>query len=152
MLALFRRNFELKHFAIIWAHTNSWETYSSSFQSPTASSMYCHHNLKSALCKWDYIRLFTSQAGDGLGKVVYVRHIRFVKVGNIYWTEIWISVNATSVKYIINLNSMFCFYCKISRIFVGRRHINMVINDTFRTKKPSIGSVYGVYAKPPLLT
>ena len=27
----------------------------------------------------------------------------------------------------------------------------MVVNDTFRTKKPSIGSVYGFYAKPPLL-
>ena len=48
-----------------------------------------------------YIRLFSSPAGDGLGKVVYVRHIGFVKVGIIYRTEIWISRNATSVKYII---------------------------------------------------
>ena len=28
----------------------------------------------------------------------------------------------------------------------------MVVNDTLRTKKPSIGSVYGFYAKPPRLT
>ena len=28
----------------------------------------------------------------------------------------------------------------------------MVVNDTFRTKKPSIGSNYGFYAKPLLLT
>ena len=28
----------------------------------------------------------------------------------------------------------------------------MVVNDTFRTKKPSIGSIYGFYAKPPLQT
>ena len=54
---------------------------------------------------------------------------------------------------IINLNSMYCFYCEISRIFAGRRPIiwYWVVNDTFRTKKPSIASVYGFYAKPPLV-
>ena len=56
-----------------------------------------------------YIRLFSSPADDGLGKVVYVHHIGFVKVGIIYRTEIWISGNATSVKY-TSFNSIFVIF------------------------------------------
>ena len=43
---------------------------------------------------------------------------------------------------------MYCFYYRYILNICWKKAYSIVDNDTFRTKKSSIGSVYGFYAKP----